>query len=184
MLKRPSTDLSSPPSPQWPCQGAPKQDIKQSLLSSNDNYSRYAKFPLVYIRSNSISDLFHTDEQDSTKLKNSSYLDLGPLYGHNQDQQDQVRTFADGRLKPDTFSEKRLLTQPPGVCALLVAFNRFHNWIVGELAFINEAGRFSLPTGMTQDYPKYVEAVSKRDNDLFQIGRLYVRIRYYYVRSC
>jgi hypothetical protein len=129
---------------------------------------------LVYIKSNSRPDLFHTDEQDDTKLKNSSYLDLGPLYGHNQDQQNQVRTFTDGCLKPDTFSEKRLLTQPPGVCALLVAFNRFHNWLVGEMAFINEAGRFSLPTGMKQNDPRYAEAVAKRDNDLFQTGRMYV----------
>ncbi|KAJ5670081.1 uncharacterized protein N7477_005444 [Penicillium maclennaniae] len=127
---------------------------------------------LFYLATVIIHDLFHTDEQDSTRLKNSSYLDLGPLYGHNQDQQNQVRTFTDGRLKPDTFPEKRLLTQPPGVCALLVAFNRFHNWLVGELAFINEAGRFSLPTGMTHDDLGYAEAVAKRDNDLFQTGRL------------
>lgn len=85
-----------------------------------------------------------------------------------------MRAFIDGLLKTDTFSEKRLLTQPPGVCALLVAFNRFHNWIVGELAFINEAGRFSLPTGMEKDDPRYAEAMAKRDNDLFQTGRLYV----------
>jgi hypothetical protein len=56
---------------------------------------------------------------------------------------------------------------------MLVAFSRFHNWVVGELAYINEAGRFSLPTGMKQDDPRYSGAVAKRDNDLFQTGRLY-----------
>ncbi|EAW25699.1 peroxidase/cytochrome P450 family protein [Aspergillus fischeri NRRL 181] len=127
---------------------------------------------LFYLATVIIHDLFHTDECDGTKVKNSSYLDLGPLYGHNQDQQNKVRTFTDGLLEPDTFAEKRLLTQPPGVGALLVAFNRFHNWVVGELAYINEAGRFSLPAGVNQDDPRYSSAVAQRDNDLFQTGRL------------
>jgi hypothetical protein len=127
----------------------------------------------LLFHSDTVIDLFHTDERDGTKVKNSSYLDLGPLYGHNQDQQNKVRAFTDGLLKPDTFAEKRLLTQPPGVCALLVAFNRFHNWVVGELAYINEAGRFSLPAGMKQEDPRYSGALAKRDNDLFQTGRLY-----------
>ncbi|GFG11879.1 psi-producing oxygenase A [Aspergillus lentulus] len=127
---------------------------------------------LFYLATVIIHDLFHTDERDSTKVKNSSYLDLGPLYGHDQEQQNKVRTFTDGLLKPDTFAEKRLLTQPPGVCALLVAFNRFHNWVVGELAYINEGGRFSLPAGMKQEDPRYNGALAKRDNDLFQTGRL------------
>ncbi|KAB8262111.1 heme peroxidase [Aspergillus pseudonomiae] len=119
-----------------------------------------------------IHDLFRTDDADITKLKNSSYLDLGPLYGHNQDQQNQVRSFQDGLLKPDTFAEQRLLGQPPGVCALIIAFNRFHNYIVKEIALINEGGRFSLPVGLTPDSPTYSEAQAKRDNDLFQTGRL------------
>jgi hypothetical protein len=118
-------------------------------------------------------DLFRTDEADPTRIKNSSYLDLGPLYGHNQAEQTQVRTFTDGLLKPDTFAEKRLLSQPPGVCALLVAFNRFHNYVVTELARINEAGRFDLPTGGQEKSPDYVRALQKRDEDLFQTGRLY-----------
>ncbi|OOO07799.1 hypothetical protein OAory_01042990 [Aspergillus oryzae] len=119
-----------------------------------------------------IHDLFRTDDADITKLKNSSYLDLGPLYGHNEDQQNQVRSFQDGLLKPDTFAEQRLLGQPPGVCALIIAFNRFHNYIVKELALINEGGRFSLPAGVTPDSPKYGQAQAKRDDDLFQTGRL------------
>lgn len=107
-------------------------------------------------------------------MKNSSYLDLCPLYGNNMNEQKKVRTFRDGLLKKDVFAEPRLLSQPPGVCALLVAFNRFHNYIVQELAVINEHGRFSLPEGVTQGHPEYESAQLKRDNDLFQTGRLYV----------
>ncbi|KAL3479234.1 heme peroxidase [Aspergillus californicus] len=111
---------------------------------------------------------------DGTRLKNSSYLDLGPLYGHNQAEQDKVRAFSDGLLQPDTFAEKRLLSQPPGVCALMIAFNRFHNYVVGELALINEAGRFSSPSerGLETGTAEYAAATAKRDNDLFQTGRL------------
>ncbi|KAL5603616.1 hypothetical protein FOVSG1_006366 [Fusarium oxysporum f. sp. vasinfectum] len=102
-------------------------------------------------------------------LKNSSYLDLGPLYGNNEDEQKKVRTFKDGLLKKD---ESRLLSQPPGVCALVIAFNRFHNYVVQELATINEQGRFSIPAGITENDPRYGQAQLKRDNDLFQTGRL------------
>lgn len=119
-----------------------------------------------------IHDLFHTDEIDRTKVKNSSYLDLGPLYGNNLEQQKGVRAFKDGLLKKDVFAESRLLGQPPGTCAMLISFNRFHNYIVGELAQINERGRFSLPHGMVEGHPGYEEALLKRDNDLFQTGRL------------
>jgi hypothetical protein len=107
-------------------------------------------------------------------LKSSSYLDLGPLYGHNEEQQKLVRTFKDGLLKKDVFAESRLLGQPPGACALVVAFNRFHNYVVGEMAIINEGNRFSLPDGMTPASPGYEKAQLKRDNDLFQTGRLCV----------
>ncbi|KAK2923217.1 hem peroxidase, animal-type [Fusarium oxysporum f. sp. vasinfectum] len=109
---------------------------------------------------------------DMNKLRNSSYLDLSPLYGKNMEEQAKVRAFKDGRLKNDVFSEDRLLTQPPGVCALMIAFNRFHNYVVGEVATINEDRRFSLAEGVTHGHPDYDKAQLKRDNDLFQTGRL------------
>ncbi|KAL4920142.1 heme peroxidase [Aspergillus aurantiobrunneus] len=127
---------------------------------------------LFYLATIIIHDLFRTDETNQNLLKNSSYLDLGPLYGHNRDEQTKVRTFSDGLLKPDTFAEKRLLSQPPGVCALMVAFNRFHNYVVTELARINEGGRFDLPSGGDEKSPDYVSALGDRDEALFQTGRL------------
>ncbi|PLN76109.1 heme peroxidase [Aspergillus taichungensis] len=128
---------------------------------------------LFYLATIIIHDLFHTDENDGTRLMNSSYLDLGPLYGHNAEQQARVRTLKDGRLKNDTYAEQRLLSQPPGVSALLIAFNRFHNYVVGEMALINEAGRFSLPAaGLNPKSSQYAAAEAKRENDLFQTGRL------------
>lgn len=124
----------------------------------------------------------------------SSYLDLSPLYGNSQEQQNSVRTFKDGLLKPDCFYEPRVLGFPPGVSVFLLCFNRFHNYVVAQLAQINEGGKFSPPdrkmiqAGVEMRLPPgspkqtidqavetaYQQAVTKRDNDLFQTGRLCV----------
>ena len=122
---------------------------------------------LFYLASIIIHDLFRTDRWDHTKSKTSSYLDLAPLYGCDQTEQDAMRTFQDGKLKPDCFSSKRILGFPPGVGAMLIMFNRFHNYVVEQLASINEAGRFTKPK---DDAAK--TAYDKYDNDLFQTGRL------------
>ena len=77
-----------------------------------------------------------------------------------------MRTHKDGKLLADCFSEKRLLGFPPGVGVLLIMFNRFHNYVVEQLAVINEGGRFTKPKNAT------AESNAKYDNDLFQTGRL------------
>lgn len=46
-------------------------------------------------------------------------------------------------------------------------FNRFHNYVVEQLAAINENGRFTKPA---EGAPE--KAWKKYDNDLFQTGRL------------
>jgi hypothetical protein len=127
--------------------------------------------------------LFKTSHTDPNISVTSSYLDLAPLYGSSQDEQDSVRAFVDGKLKPDCFCEERVLGFPPGVSVFLVCFNRFHNYIVGELAAINEGGRFTPPsiTSIEKKMPgadasaikkAFDSAVAKRDNDLFQTARL------------
>jgi linoleate 8R-lipoxygenase/9,12-octadecadienoate 8-hydroperoxide 8R-isomerase len=82
-----------------------------------------------------------------------------------------MRTFKYGKIKPDCFSEKRILGIPPGVGVLLIMFNRFHNYVVEQLALIDENGRFSSirhPLGKATR-----EEIEKRyDNALFQTGRL------------
>ncbi|KAJ8071100.1 hypothetical protein OCU04_001441 [Sclerotinia nivalis] len=122
---------------------------------------------LFYLATIIIHDLFLTDHDDMTKSKTSSYLDLSPLYGCNQEEQNAVRTFEDGKLKPDCFSSKRILGFPPGVGVFLIMFNRFHNYVVGMLAQINDNGRFTKPKPEAEE-----SAFDKYDNDLFQTGRL------------
>lgn len=85
--------------------------------------------------------------------------------------QDSIRTFKDGKLKPDCFADKRLLGMPPGVGVLLIMFNRFHNYVADNIATINEGGRFNKPKGDTND-EKVAAAWKKYDNDVFQTARL------------
>ncbi|KAL3423111.1 linoleate diol synthase [Phlyctema vagabunda] len=126
---------------------------------------------LFYLATIIIHDLFRTDHKDYTISKASSYLDLAPLYGSSQEEQDKVRTFKDGKLKPDCFSEKRVLGFPPGVGVYLIMFNRFHNYVVTQLALINENGRFNKPKDSLSGAAA-TAAWKKYDNDLFQVGRL------------
>ncbi|ROV90358.1 hypothetical protein VMCG_09739 [Cytospora schulzeri] len=149
--------------------------------------SGYRKHPnnvssiLWYWASIIIHDLFWTDYRDMNKSKTSSYLDLSPLYGSNQEMQNSIRTFQDGKLKPDAYADKRLNGMPPGVSVLLVMFNRFHNHVAEHLALINEGGRFTPPPGprpgLSDPLPvnndkKDDEVWKKYDEDLFQTARL------------
>ncbi|KAH7329412.1 putative prostaglandin G/H synthase 2/cyclooxygenase 2, pgh2/cox2 [Stachybotrys elegans] len=102
---------------------------------------------LIYHATIIIHDIFRTNESDKNISDSSSYLDLSPLYGYTPEMQRKVRDdkYKLGLLKPDTFAEDRLLRQPPGVCIMLVMYNRYHNYAARQLARINENGRFSVP---------------------------------------
>ncbi|XHG01181.1 hypothetical protein AWENTII_004579 [Aspergillus wentii] len=144
------------------------ETLFDSLLARKDFKEHPNKISsvLFYVASIIIHDIFQTDQKDPTATATSSYLDLGPLYGNNQKEQDAVRTFKDGKLKADCFSSVRVMGFPPGVGVLLIMFNRYHNYVVEQLARINEGGRFTKPDESNEtEYAKY-------DNDLFQTGRL------------
>jgi Animal haem peroxidase len=119
-----------------------------------------------------MTDIFRTDDNDPNKLKNSSYLDLSPLYGNSDDLDSdgcvgKVRTYQDGKLKPDTINESRVYGLPPGVAVLLICFNRFHNYVASQLKEINEGNRFSPRPHQSKE-----EAEKRVDEDLFQTARL------------
>ncbi|KAJ5338320.1 hypothetical protein N7452_005048 [Penicillium brevicompactum] len=135
-----------------------------------------------------IHDIFQTDYRQQHLNKTSAYLDLSILYGDVKEQQDLIRSHQDGKLKPDCFSEGRLQALPAACGVLLVMLNRFHNHVVGQLAEINENGRFNGPRpNLSEKETK--AAWAKRDEDLFQTGRLitcglYINITLYdYLRT-
>lgn len=118
---------------------------------------------LIYHATLIIHDIFRTNDSDKNISDSSSYLDLSPLYGFTEEMQRKVRDgkYKLGLLKPDTFAEDRLLRQPPGVCIMLVMYNRYHNYAATQLRRINENGRFSVP-------------------DLYQGTKLEALVRHFY----
>jgi cytochrome P450 len=114
-----------------------------------------------------IHSIFRTSHTNMNINDTSSYVDLSPLYGHGQQEQDRVRR-KEGRgfLHPDVFAEDRLLLLPPAVCAILVLFSRNHNYIAKKIFDINERGTYQDPTTLSQD------ALLAQDEELFQTARL------------
>ncbi|KAI0885259.1 heme peroxidase [Annulohypoxylon maeteangense] len=123
-----------------------------------------------------IHDIFRTNRTDPNRSDTSSYLDLAPLYGSSLKDQLEIRTMKGGKLKPDTFHEKRLLGQPAGVNVMLVLYSRYHNYVCDILLQINENGRFTLECdgkdGATPE--EKARAVARQDHDLFNVARLVV----------
>ncbi|KAG6813888.1 hypothetical protein H0H92_006295 [Tricholoma furcatifolium] len=121
-----------------------------------------------------IHSVFRTSHRDVNINETSSYVDLSPLYGHNQEAQDRVRLRNGyGLLKPDVFAEDRLLLLPPAVCALLVLFSRNHNYIAKKLLEINERGTFVDPTTLKTDNPAHKNKLLEQEEELFQTARLW-----------
>ncbi|KAG5638347.1 hypothetical protein H0H81_000480 [Sphagnurus paluster] len=117
--------------------------------------------------------VFRTSHRDVNINETSSYVDLSPLYGHNQEAQNQVRVRDGyGLLKPDVFAEDRLLLLPPAVCAILVLFNRNHNYIARKLLAINERGTYVDPSTLRTDIPAQKNKLLAQEEELFQIARL------------
>ena len=102
---------------------------------------------LLYHATIIIHDIFRTNDSDKNISDSSSYLDLSPLYGYTEKMTRSIRDdkYKLGLLKPDTFAEDRLVRQPPGVCIMLVMYNRYHNYAATQLRRINENGRFEVP---------------------------------------
>ncbi|KAK0446778.1 linoleate diol synthase [Armillaria borealis] len=114
-----------------------------------------------------IHTVFRTSHSDISINETSSYVDLAPLYGHNQAAQDKVRKRDGyGKLHKDVFAEDRLMLLPPAVCVILVLFSRNHNYIAQKLYEVNEHGTFVDPSTLSE------ENARKQDEELFQTARL------------
>ncbi|KAI5480215.1 fatty acid oxygenase PpoA [Pseudohyphozyma bogoriensis] len=113
-----------------------------------------------------IHSIFQTNRFDPKINDASSYLDLSVLYGNNQKEQDQVRTFKQGMLYPDCVAAKRLFVLPPATIALVVLFSRNHNYIAQKLYEINEKGTFKPADQLDE------AAQRAQDQEIFQTARL------------
>jgi hypothetical protein len=128
----------------------PAADIFDRLMARNENRPSTSGLSsmLIYHATIIIHDIFRTNDKDKNISDTSSYLDLSPLYGYTEAMQREIRDkrYGLGLLRPDAFAEDRLLRQPPGVCIMLVMYNRYHNYAATQLRRINENGRFSIPS--------------------------------------
>ncbi|KAF8326158.1 heme peroxidase, partial [Amanita rubescens] len=83
----------------------------------------------------------HRENASQSDLRNkaSPYFDLSPLYGTNKTETDTIRLRdGTGMLWPDSFTEERLAMLPDSVPALLVLWNRYHNYVAKQLFSRNE----------------------------------------------
>lgn len=83
--------------------------------------------------------------------------------------------IVDGRglIVPDTFAETRILSLPGGVIALIVMFNRNHNYIAQQLLAINEKGTWNQDIEALDE-----EAKKQQDYEIFNTARLVNSLAY------
>ncbi|KAJ3386936.1 hypothetical protein HDU84_001212 [Entophlyctis sp. JEL0112] len=116
-------------------------------------------------------DLFRSKPGDPGINQTTSYADLSCIYGATQKEQNSVRTFSNGFLKADTFTDPRLQFQPPAVIFLLALFCRNHNFIASKLLSdevnVAEGYRFTHENG--KNSAKY--SAKKTDELVFQTAR-------------
>ncbi len=119
--------------------------IYDSFLARKDYKEHPIKISsvLFYLAAIITHDLFRTNRTDFS-VSDYHHIRIWLLSTEaTKKDQDQMRTFKGGRIKPYCFSEKRLLGFPPRAGVLLTMFGPFHNHVVEKLAFINESGRSS-----------------------------------------
>ncbi|KAI9456900.1 linoleate diol synthase [Russula earlei] len=117
--------------------------------------------------------IFRTSHGDVSVNETSSYVDLAPLYGNDEDTLNKIRV-RDGRghVFPDIIAEERLLLLPPAVCVIVVLFSRNHNYIANKLLKINERGSYANPDNIPFDDPQREKKLALQDEDIFQTARL------------
>lgn len=132
---------------------------------------------------------FRTNHQNWLQNETSSYVDLSPLYGNNQEGQDRIRNKEGrGMLFNDVFAEDRLLFLPPIACAFLILYCRNHNFIASvafnfqhictesiyseKILQINERGTWVDPSNTVKWDALTPEQKLKQDDDVFNMARL------------
>ncbi|KIM75809.1 hypothetical protein PILCRDRAFT_665455 [Piloderma croceum F 1598] len=103
-----------------------------------------------------------------------SALSLSPLYGSNEDEENAVRLKdGSGMLSPDCYYEDCTLFLSPVVSALLILWNRNHNYIAHRLLENNEQKRWRDPSTLPSpigDEPHPESTI--QDDEIFKMARL------------
>ncbi|KAF8627576.1 hypothetical protein AX15_004356 [Amanita polypyramis BW_CC] len=145
--------------------------VFDTLLKANDRVNHHGgSSSLVFAFASIVThSLFKTNPINYWKNDASSYFDLSPLYGNNAEEVKNVRDpnkIGRGLLRPDTFSDERLIFLPPACGALLVLFNRNHNYIAEMILKLNEKKRWTDPP------PTDPAKLKAQEDELFETARL------------
>ncbi|KAF8628091.1 hypothetical protein AX15_004094 [Amanita polypyramis BW_CC] len=145
--------------------------VFDTLLKASDRVNHYGgNSSLIFAFASIVThSLFKTNIPNFWKNEASSYLDLSPLYGNNTEEVDKIRdpnSKGRGLLRPDTFSDERLLFLPPASAALLVVFNRNHNYIAEMILKLNEKKRWTNPP------PTDPAKLKAQEDEIFETARL------------
>lgn len=132
-----------------------------------------------------IHSVFRSSRTNPNINQTSSYIDLGIVYGNTKYHADRMR-IVDGRGKiiPDSFGESRI-GNLLGAAAIVVLFNRNHNWICDRLLAINERNTWTsdlvalkADTKDVYTNENYKNTLEKQDYEIFQTARLINSLTY------
>ena len=76
------------------------------------------------------------------------------------------KSMGRGWIYPDAFSDESINNLPPSVGALLIVFNRNHNYVANQLLKLNEKKKWSQKP--ISDKAK----ADKQDDEIFETARL------------
>lgn len=113
-------------------------------------------------------------------------MDLGILYGNTKYHVDRMRIIdGRGKILPDSYAETRITNLPLGVGAIIIMFNRNHNYIADRLLAINEKKTWTddlEALGQLKDKyfdsEYYTNKLEKQDYEIFQTARLINSLTY------
>ncbi|TFK40587.1 heme peroxidase [Crucibulum laeve] len=154
------------------------QDIFQGLLCRSGNRTAHSEgcSSLVFSFATLVSlSLSRPQGGSPSKLfsETSPSFDLSPLYGINDEQCAKIRMRdGSGMLAPDCFCEDRLAFLPPQVTAMLIVWNRNHNYIARRLLEANEKEFTPLEAfAKSSDGTSDLSSMEQQDDKIFKIAR-------------
>ncbi|KAF8335122.1 heme peroxidase [Amanita rubescens] len=145
-----------------------KADERQGHQERQDHPHGISSIAFAFASILALSVFRDVDSQSDIKIehnKASPYFDLSPLYGSNDTGRIRMND-GQGMLRPDSFDEdKRLDMLPDSVPALLVLWNRYHNYVAKQLFSHNEHNKWEEPAKLS------LGQRSRQDNEIFNIAR-------------
>ncbi|KAG5636080.1 hypothetical protein H0H81_009200 [Sphagnurus paluster] len=146
--------------------------LKKSRHEDHANNINSLVAALACVISRGQLSLHRVDENRLEYNQTSPFLDLSPLYGTNKSESDTVRAKdGTGMLSPDCYYDIRATFLPPAVSALLILWNRNHNYIARHLLLNNERKEWKEPSDPNLENGITPPWLLAQDDQIFEIAR-------------